>query len=81
MTTDGRILVGILKGLDQALNAVVSDSEERLYSKEEGMKVNKIGLYLIRGDNVATIGEIDEELDETLDYKNIKTDPLKPISN
>ena len=40
------------------------------------MKVNKIGLYLIRGDNVATLGEIDEELEETLDYKNIKTDPL-----
>jgi U6 snRNA-associated Sm-like protein LSm8 len=81
MTTDGRILVGNLRGLDQALNAVVSECEERLYSKDEGMKVNKIGLYLIRGDNVASLGEIDEELEETLDYKNIRAEPLKPISN
>lgn len=33
IANDGRVFVGILKGLDQALNCIVSEAEERVYSE------------------------------------------------
>jgi small nuclear ribonucleoprotein (snRNP)-like protein len=32
ITTEGRVFVGILRGLDQALNCILSDAEEREFS-------------------------------------------------
>lgn len=39
----------------------------------------EIGLYFIRGDNIAIIGEIDEALEASIDYSKIKAPPLKPM--
>ncbi len=50
------MLLGYLKGLDQALNAILSECEERIYSKSSGVKMEKLGLFLIRGDNIAIMG-------------------------
>ena len=49
-------ILGNLKGLDQALNAILSDCEERIYSKSAGVKMEKLGLFVIRGDNIAIMG-------------------------
>ena len=38
-----------------------------------------LGLYIIRGDNIAVIGELDEELDASLDLSTIHAAPLKAI--
>ena len=38
-----------------------------------------LGLYIIRGDNIAVIGELDEELDKQLDLSSIRAPPLKSI--
>ena len=38
-----------------------------------------MGLYMIRGDNVAVIGEVDEDLDAALDFSKLQAPPLKPI--
>lgn len=35
---------------------ILQDCEERVYSKESGVKAEKMGLFMIRGDNVAMIG-------------------------
>ena len=43
--------------MDQALNLILGDCEERVYSKESGIKVDKMGLFMIRGDNVAMMGK------------------------
>jgi U6 snRNA-associated Sm-like protein LSm8 len=40
-----------------------------------------LGLYIIRGDNIAVIGEIDDEMDANLDYSQIKAPPLKSIAH
>jgi small nuclear ribonucleoprotein (snRNP)-like protein len=47
-----RNIIGTLKGFDQTINIVLSDSHERVYSSDSGVMQNVLGLYLIRGDNM-----------------------------
>lgn len=60
--SDGRNFIGHLISFDQKLNLVLKDCEEREYVKGETMTTQKRGLFMIRGDNVGLIGEIDNEL-------------------
>ncbi|XP_020263908.1 sm-like protein LSM8 isoform X2 [Asparagus officinalis] len=52
ITNDGRNIVGILKGFDQATNIILDESHERVYSTKEGVQQLVLGLYIIRGDNM-----------------------------
>nr|GMC94794.1 sm-like protein LSM8 [Ipomoea batatas]GMC98964.1 sm-like protein LSM8 [Ipomoea batatas] len=52
ITNDGRNIVGILKGFDQATNLILDESHERVYSTKEGVQQLVLGLYIIRGDNM-----------------------------
>jgi len=47
---------GYLRGLDQALNVILGECEERIYSKGSGVQLEKMGLFMIRGDNMAMMG-------------------------
>ncbi|KAJ2171598.1 U4/U6-U5 snRNP complex subunit lsm8 [Coemansia sp. RSA 520] len=78
---DGRIVVGTLRGLDQTTNIIMQGSQERIFSEDEGVEVVDLGLYLIRGDNIAVIGLVDEELDGTLDLENLKGEPLPSLKH
>lgn len=49
---DGRIVVGVLKGFDQAVNLVLEQSHERIFSATEGVTQVEVGLFVVRGDNV-----------------------------
>jgi U6 snRNA-associated Sm-like protein LSm8 len=40
-----------------------------------------LGLYLVRGDNIAVLGEVDEEADAQIDFGRLCADPLKPITH
>ena len=69
ITNDGRNFVGILASFDQKTNLILQDCKERVYmgpSKE--VAADELGMYFIRGDNVAVIGEIDPKLEEKIDY-------------
>ncbi|KAK8939847.1 hypothetical protein KSP40_PGU010811 [Platanthera guangdongensis] len=117
ITNDGRNIVGILKGFDQATNVILDESHERVYStkveqdatapisrvelwkagdkiktgeyinkeaaeltsKIEGVQQLVLGLYIIRGDNISVVGELDEELDANLDLSKLRAHPLKPV--
>jgi U6 snRNA-associated Sm-like protein LSm8 len=79
VTNDGRIIVGMLKGFDQTVNVILENSHERVYSSASGVEQVSLGLYIIRGDNIAVIGEIDEEMDSTLDLTEIRAEPLNAI--
>jgi U6 snRNA-associated Sm-like protein LSm8 len=50
-----------------------------VYSVSSGVEQAVLGLYIIRGDNIAVIGELDEELDKELDLSNIRAPPMKSI--
>ncbi|KAG0086336.1 N(alpha)-acetyltransferase 38, NatC auxiliary [Podila epicladia] len=76
---DGRTLVGTFTGYDQAMNVILTDTHERLFSSTEPMKSVPIGVYVIRGETIAIIGQLDEELDEAADYENMRIEPLDPI--
>ncbi|EIM89087.1 Sm-like ribonucleoprotein [Stereum hirsutum FP-91666 SS1] len=76
---DGRAIVGIMAGYDQKSNVVLSDSKERVYSMDEGVEEIPLGLYLVKGDMIILIGEIDEEQDNALDLSTIRADPLPAI--
>ncbi|KAJ8750228.1 hypothetical protein K2173_014143 [Erythroxylum novogranatense] len=79
ITNDGRNIVGVLKGFDQATNIILDESHERVYSTKEGVTQLVLGLYIIRGDNISVVGELDEELDSQLDLSNLRAHPLKPV--
>ncbi|XP_035231847.1 U6 snRNA-associated Sm-like protein LSm8 [Stegodyphus dumicola] len=79
ITADGRNIVGTLKGFDQTINLILDESHERVYSSSQGIEQVVLGLYIVRGDNVAVVGEVDDELDQRLDLTNIKAEPLNPV--
>jgi len=78
ITNDGRCIVGILRGFDQLTNVILEECHERVYA-ETGFEQVVLGLYIIRGDNVAVIGEVDEALDKRIDFSSLKASPLKPV--
>ncbi|KAI5386976.1 U4/U6-U5 snRNP complex subunit lsm8 [Lathyrus oleraceus] len=80
ITNDGRNIVGVLKGFDQATNIILDESHERVYSTKEGVQQLVLGLYIIRGDNISVVGELDEDLDSNLDLSKLRAHPLKPGS-
>ncbi|KAF7306965.1 U6 snRNA-associated Sm-like protein LSm1 [Mycena indigotica] len=60
---DGRKLHGVLRSYDQFANLVLEDTVERIY--HAGAFAEKWhGLFLIRGENVVLLGEIDLDLED-----------------
>lgn len=79
VTADGRIIVGTLKGCDQTVNLILENSHERVYSSSSGVEKVPLGLYIIRGDNIAVVGEVDEEMEHEMRFSDIKAEPLNPV--
>lgn len=79
ITADGRNFVGTLKGFDQTINIILDESHERVFSTINGIEQVVLGLHIIRGDNIAVIGQIDEAMDSRLDFSSIRGEPLGPI--
>ncbi|VEU19520.1 DEKNAAC100764 [Brettanomyces naardenensis] len=67
---DGRTLVGVLRTFDQFANLVIHDGVERIYllDKKQYAESSKPQTYLIRGENVVMMGELDiDKEDEPLE--------------
>lgn len=79
ITSDGRNFVGTLKGYDQTVNIILDEAHERVFSTMNGIEQIVLGLHIIRGDNIAVIGQIDESIDSRLDFQAIRGEPLGPI--
>ncbi|KAH9292009.1 hypothetical protein KI387_042801, partial [Taxus chinensis] len=60
---DGRKLIGILRSFDQFANAVLENAFERVIVGDLYCDLPH-GLYVIRGENVVLIGEMDPEREE-----------------
>jgi small nuclear ribonucleoprotein (snRNP)-like protein len=54
----------VLKGLDQALNCILADAEERVYSQESAVSIHPLGTYFVRGDSIVALGEFEETEEE-----------------
>jgi len=81
ITADGRNFIGTLKGFDQTINIILDDTHERVFSSSSGVEQVVLGLHIVRGDNIAVVGEIDEDIDARLDLHNIKAEPLNAVSH
>lgn len=60
-------------GHDQVQNLILNEAHERVYSIQDDVEQVSLGLYLIRGDNVALIGDAKDWQDD------LKVDPLPEI--
>jgi U6 snRNA-associated Sm-like protein LSm8 len=81
ITCDARFIVGKMIGYDQLQNLVLKDATERVYLNSQ-VDIVPLGLYIIRGDNVAVIsGEFDENLLEKHEKEGISStvQSLKPV--
>ncbi|KAF2214905.1 hypothetical protein CERZMDRAFT_57422 [Cercospora zeae-maydis SCOH1-5] len=60
---DGRKLIGVLRSWDQFGNLVLQDTVERLFVQNFYADIDR-GLFLVRGENVLLLGEIDLDKDD-----------------
>ncbi|KAK4635310.1 U6 snRNA-associated Sm-like protein LSm1 [Fulvia fulva] len=60
---DGRKLIGVLRSWDQFGNLVLQDTVERLFVQNFYADIER-GLFLVRGENVLLLGEIDLDKDD-----------------
>lgn len=86
ITTDGRIFFGILVSCDGSMNLVLTKTVERvIYPRVDDPEQDKpseehdMGTWVIRGDTVVLCGRVDEELDKSIVWKDVKGDVL-PLS-
>ncbi|KAF8203617.1 hypothetical protein BJ912DRAFT_841467 [Pholiota molesta] len=67
---DGRKLHGVLRSYDQFANLVLEDTVERIYHGN-AFAESWHGLFLIRGENVVLLGEIDLDREEDVPLKQV----------
>ncbi|KAK1740383.1 U6 snRNA-associated Sm-like protein LSm8 [Skeletonema marinoi] len=78
LTCDGRLITGTLLGYDQLQNLILKQSYEKVYSMEAPVEKVELGLFVVRGDNVAVISEVttaDDGKDE-----DVRAEPIPPIN-
>ena len=55
---DGRHLIGNLRSYDQFANLVLQETIERIYTHPNNYGIKEWGIFIVRGENVALMGEI-----------------------
>ncbi|KAI8977464.1 U6 snRNA-associated Sm-like protein LSm1 [Mycotypha africana] len=76
---DGRKLIGTLRSFDQFANLVLQDTIERIYVGNCYGDIPR-GIFLIRGENVVLLGEIDSDKEEQMNLKmNLRQVPVEDI--
>ncbi|GAA5972508.1 hypothetical protein JCM8115_003144 [Rhodotorula mucilaginosa] len=81
VTQDGRVIVGKLMGFDQTTNIILADSIERIFSVDEPVIEEPLGVEIVRGDNITLIGGLDEEADKEIDLSTIRAHPLADVTH
>ena len=79
-TVDGRHLLGMLRGLDDIFNAVMSECVERIYNVDKEPMVIPFGTYMVRGDSIACVGLVDVQSEALQDVRLLRCPPLSQIA-
>ncbi|KAL3483813.1 hypothetical protein BJX62DRAFT_219530 [Aspergillus germanicus] len=74
---DGRKLIGVLRTWDQFANLVLQDTIERLYAGNLYTEIQR-GVFLVRGENVLLLGEIDLDTEDEIP-PNLTKAPFKEV--
>ncbi|KAG8978879.1 SM-like, degradation of cytoplasmic mRNAs and positively regulates transcription initiation [Tulasnella sp. JGI-2019a] len=75
---DGRKLFGVLRSYDQFANLVLEDTVERLYHSSTYGDIQR-GVFLIRGENVVLMGEVDLDKEDVLPLQPVDLAQIIPI--
>ncbi|KAL4968590.1 U6 snRNA-associated Sm-like protein LSm1 [Aspergillus stella-maris] len=76
---DGRKLIGVLRTWDQFANLVLQDTIERVYAGNLYTEISR-GVFLVRGENVLLLGEIDLDKEDDIPPNLIKA-PVKEVTD
>ncbi|CAO1622247.1 unnamed protein product [Sympodiomycopsis kandeliae] len=88
LTQDGRILIGELQGFDTVGSIVLSHTIERIFTaksndeddeQEGGVEEVELGLYVLRGDAIALIGDVDQTKESKIDWSTFDVDGIPPV--
>mmetsp|Transcript_24018 Transcript_24018/g.50654 ORF Transcript_24018/g.50654 Transcript_24018/m.50654 type:complete len:103 (+) Transcript_24018:349-657(+) len=82
LTCDGRLITGTLAGYDQLQNLILKHSLEKVYSMEAPVERVPLGLFVVRGDNVAVISDCfdkGDDGDEGEKDGDVRAEPIKAI--
>lgn len=74
---DGRKLIGVLRSWDQFANLVLQDTIERLYAGNLYADIPR-GLFIVRGENVLLLGEIDLDKEDEIPL-SLKKAPFEEV--
>jgi len=82
---DGKKLHGVLRSYDQFANLVLEDTVERIYHGSEFAE-KWLGIFLIRGENVVLLGEIDLDREDDVplvqvDYESMEATHKQETAN
>ncbi|KAG0733058.1 hypothetical protein G6F57_002678 [Rhizopus arrhizus] len=72
---DGRKLIGTLRSFDQFANLVLQDTIERIYVGQCYGDIPR-GIFLIRGENVVLLGEIDLDKEDQINLRQVPVEEI-----
>uniref|UniRef100_A0A6B2LQE1 U6 snRNA-associated Sm-like protein LSm1 n=1 Tax=Arcella intermedia TaxID=1963864 RepID=A0A6B2LQE1_9EUKA len=75
---DGRKLIGMMRSFDQFANIVLENTIERIFVGQQYCE-KSLGSYVIRGENVVLLGEIDTDIDDEIKQKKLQRLPEKEL--
>lgn len=75
---DGRTLIGYLRSIDQFANLVLHQTIERIHVGRQYGDIPR-GIFVIRGDNVVLLGEIDEEKEKDADLEEVSVEDILEV--
>jgi U6 snRNA-associated Sm-like protein LSm8 len=78
VTMDGRVIQGTLSGADHLTNIVIEDTHEIIFSLNQ-TSITPLGVYLLRGDSLLMVSEIDTDKEERIDWEGVRCEPLKAM--
>lgn len=70
------LILRVFQVLKSALERVINTPD----SPEPSTEV-PLGLYLVRGDNVCSVGLVDEALDDSIDWTKVKGSPIGGVKH
>ncbi|KAF6199301.1 hypothetical protein GE061_007327 [Apolygus lucorum] len=72
---DGRTLIGYLRSIDQFANLVLHKTIERIHVGKEYGDIPR-GIFVIRGENVVLLGEVNQEKEMNLPLKKVSKEDI-----
>ncbi|CAG9766793.1 unnamed protein product [Ceutorhynchus assimilis] len=72
---DGRTLIGYLRSVDQFANLVLHRTIERIHVGKEYGDIPR-GVFIVRGENVVLLGEIDPDKEDKLPLNEVTVDDI-----